>query len=317
MANIIPSEKSLDLLKARLSIVADRTEQQLESILVDAPSAGERMRPPLLLEAMRYTVLGGGKRIRPFLVVETARMLGLETDGPLRAGAALELIHCYSLVHDDLPAMDNDDLRRGKPTVHKAYDDAMAVLVGDALLTLAFDVVADKRTSSKASVQTALVRILARGAGQGGMVGGQLLDLAAEGRYRDRMAPANAEAAVVLIQSMKTGALIMAGCQLGAVLAGASVKQKQAIDAYGSALGLAFQIKDDLLDVESDASTVGKATGKDAAAGKATFVSLYGVEGARQRLMTVTAEGKAAIRDFGDKGATLSALLDFNVSRKT
>jgi farnesyl diphosphate synthase len=313
----IPVDRARQHLLTQLSAVADQTEAQLKQLLDTKPSTGEVMRPPLLLEAMRYTVLGGGKRIRPFLVVETARMLGIEGEGPLRAGAALELIHCYSLVHDDLPAMDNDDMRRGKPTLHKAYDDAMAVLVGDALLTMAFDAVADRRTAPQATVQTTLVRILARGAGIGGMVGGQMLDLAAEGRYPGKVAAADDEQAVALIQSMKTGALIMAACQMGAALCRASKHQWQALEAYGAALGLAFQIKDDLLDVESDAATIGKAAGKDAAAGKATFVSLHGVAGARQRLVEVTASGKAALAVFGDKGNTLAALLGFNETRSS
>ncbi len=305
------------MLLAQLSDVAMRVEKQLGQILDSVASAGEVVRPPLLMEAMRYTVLGGGKRIRPFLVIETARMLGLETDGPLRAGAALELIHCYSLVHDDLPAMDNDDMRRGKPTVHKAYDDAMAVLVGDALLTLAFDVVSDRRTSPRPTAQAALVRILARGAGIGGMVGGQMLDLAAEGRYPGKVASADDEEAVALIQSMKTGALIIAGCQIGAVLGRATSRQQRALALYSAALGLAFQIKDDLLDVESDAATIGKAAGKDAAAGKATFVSLRGAAGARQRLAEATASGKAAIGTFGERSTMLAALLDFNETRRS
>jgi farnesyl diphosphate synthase len=271
----------------------------------------------LLMQALRYAALGGGKRFRPFLVIETARLFGITGRGPVRAGAALEMVHCYSLIHDDLPAMDNDDMRRGKPTLHKVHDDAMAVLAGDALLTLAFDVLADRATDPDANRQMALVRALARGAGLGGMVGGQLLDLAAEGRYpRDKAHP-KGEAGIIRIQSMKTGALIKAACAMGAILGGARRADSAALDAYSEALGLAFQIRDDLLDAEGDAATLGKAAGKDAAAGKATFVSLHGVDGARRRLMEVTTAAEGALRRFGPGAAMLRELLAFNARRES
>jgi farnesyl diphosphate synthase len=247
--------------------------------------------------------------------VETARLFGKTGNGPIRAGAALELIHCYSLVHDDLPAMDNDDLRRGKPTVHRAYDEAMAILVGDGLLTLAFDVLADRRTAPLDAIRIELVRLLAQGAGIGGMVGGQMLDLAAEGRYPAIRKASSAEANVIRIQSMKTGALIATGVAMGAVLGGASKGQRAALSTYANALGLAFQIKDDLLDVEGDAAAVGKATGKDAAAGKATFVSLRGIAGAKAHLAETTETARQALQPFGQPAAMLLALLDFNMQR--
>jgi farnesyl diphosphate synthase len=304
-------------LAGRIRKVAAQTEAMLGTLLPDQAVGSEIMRPALLMEAMRYTALGGGKRFRPFLVIETARLFGTSGSGPVRAGAAVEMIHCYSLVHDDLPAMDNDDLRRGKPTVHKAYDDAMGVLAGDGLLTLAFDVLADRRTAASADTRMELVRLLAQGAGVGGMVGGQLLDLAAEGRYPAFTTGLSPEDSVIRIQSMKTGALIVAACMMGAVLGGATARQKAAILRYATNLGLAFQIKDDLLDVEGDAAAVGKATGKDAAAGKATFVSLRGVAGARDYLAEVTLVAKTALKPFGHCSAALGALLDFNRDRSS
>ncbi len=301
----------------RAADAAARTERMLERLLTDAALPGEVMRPPLLMDGMRYAALGGGKRFRPFLVIESAALFGVSGEGPVRAGAALELVHCYSLVHDDLPAMDDDDMRRGKPTLHKVHDDAMAVLAGDALLTLAFDALTDRATSTSAARRVNLVRELARGAGVGGMVGGQLLDLAAEGRYPPDPTHPPGEAGVVRIQSMKTGALIKAACRMGAILGGAKQRDLRALDAYADALGLAFQVRDDLLDAEGDAATLGKAAGKDAAAGKATFVSLHGVEGARRRLAEVTAAGEAALGPFGARAAVLRELLAFNARRKS
>jgi farnesyl diphosphate synthase len=302
-------------LTGRIRKVAAQTEAMLGALLSDKSIGSEIMRPALLMEAMRYAALGGGKRFRPFLVVETARLFGVMGNGPVRVGTALEMIHCYSLVHDDLPAMDNDDMRRSKPTVHKAYDDAMGVLAGDGLLTLAFDVLADRRTAASAEQRLELVRLLAQGAGVGGMVGGQTLDLAAEGRYPAFKTGLSPEDGVIRIQSMKTGALIVAACAMGAVLGGAKARQKRAILRYAACLGLAFQIKDDLLDVEGDAAAVGKATGKDAAAGKATFVSLRGIEGAHNLLSGVTEEAQHALKPFKHKGAALCALLAFNMAR--
>jgi farnesyl diphosphate synthase len=301
----------------RVAGVAARTESLLEKLLGRAPGMGEIARPDLLMDAMRYTVLGGGKRLRPFLLVETAKLFGKGGDGPLRAGAALELLHCYSLVHDDLPAMDNDDLRRGKPTVHKAYDEALAILVGDALLTLAFEILADKRTGATAQQRLELVQILARSAGCGGMVGGQLLDLAAEGRYPQLAHSLSDTDNIIRIQSMKTGALIMAACSMGAILGGASASERKALAVYSSCLGLAFQIKDDLLDVEGNAEDIGKATRKDATAGKATFVSLRGIAGAKTYLTSITAEAKAALKPFGNKAVVLAGLMDFNSARNS
>jgi farnesyl diphosphate synthase len=299
----------------RLAAVAGETEGLLERLLDDEAVTGETARPPRLLAAMQHAVLGGGKRLRPFLLVESAALFGTARGAALLAGCALELVHCYSLVHDDLPAMDDDDLRRGRPTVHKAFDAATAILAGDALLTLAFDVVARAEVHPDASVRVALVLELARAAGLGGMAGGQMLDLAAEGRFADAPKPAR-EADVLMLQAMKTGALIRFGCCAGAMLADVQDERRAALERYGTALGQAFQIADDLLDVEGDAATVGKQTGKDAAAGKATIVELLGVANARTRLAALVTEATEALSVFGPKASTLAAAARFVAERK-
>ena len=298
----------------RLSTVAAEAESALERLLGASMLPGEIARPERLMAAMRHSVLGGGKRLRPFLVVESAALFGITGEGPLLAGCALECLHCYSLVHDDLPSMDNDDLRRGKPTVHKAFDEATAILVGDALLTLAFDILTRDEVHADASVRTELVRELARAAGIGGMVGGQLLDLAAEGRFDKKRALTEQE--IITLQAMKTGALLKFACIAGALLGAAPKKSRSALERYGAAIGEAFQVADDLLDIEGDAATVGKATGKDAAAHKATFVSLLGVDGARNRLKALVGEAEKALAPFGKSGAVLQAAAHFIANRR-
>jgi len=304
-------EKDSSAFLVRLKQVGVEVEAMLERLLASAPLPGEIERPARLLAAMRHGVLAGGKRLRPFLVVETARALGETGEGPLRAGAAVELLHCYSLIHDDLPAMDDDDLRRGRPTVHKAFDDATAILAGDALLTLAFDIITRDEIHREASVRLALTRALARASGIGGMAGGQMLDLAGEGRFGDRE-PVN----VARLQQMKTGALLRYGCIAGALLGQSAPKQYQALDDYGRALGEAFQIADDLLDVEGDAAALGKETGQDAALGKTTFVTQLGIDGAKQRLRDLLARADSALAVFGAKGDVLRAAARFVAERK-
>ena len=258
---------------------------------------------------MRYAVLGGGKRLRPFLVLESARLCGLADEAALNAGAALECVHCYSLAHDDLPAMDDDDLRRGRPTVHKAFDEATAILAGDALLTLAFEILADPTTHTDPAVRSALTLGLARSAGRAGMAGGQMLDL---------QAPSGGlgEAEIMHLQSMKTGALIAFACEAGAILAGAGKAHRQALLDYGEALGVAFQLADDLLDVEGDAALVGKAVAKDKDAGKATLVALIGAGPTRQRLAEMEARACDALAPFRDAAETLCAAAHFVANRK-
>src|ERR1043166_4714539 len=290
------------LFRQRLDQVAADTESLLERLLSTTPLDGERARPQRVLDAMRYASLGGGKRLRPFLVVETAALFKAPPARALMAGAALECVHCYSLAHDDLPAMDNDDLRRGRPTAHKAFDEAPAILAGDGLLTLAFDILARNETHPNPAVRSELVLALARGAGLGGMVGGQMLDLAAEGRFDGGKVQKLGAADVKQLQAMKTGALLRFGCLAGAMLGEAKPAQREALDRYGSALGEAFQIADDLLDVEGDAATVGKATGKDAAVGKGTFVSVLGLDQAKARLKALVGEAEQALSIFGRDG---------------
>jgi farnesyl diphosphate synthase len=299
---------------ARLAETAAATEALLGRLLADAPLPSEIARPARLLAAMRHAMLGGGKRLRPFLLAESAALFGAAREGALLAGCALECVHGYSLVHDDLPAMDDDDLRRGRPTVHKAFDDATAILAGDALLTLAFDVMARAEVHAEASVRAALVLELARAAGIGGMAGGQMLDLAAEGRFGDKQKLGETE--VKTLQAMKTGALIRFAARAGAILGQADAAGRAALDRYGAAVGQAFQIADDLLDVEGDAATLGKAAGKDAAAGKATLVSLLGVKGAHARLAALVAEAESALAPFGGKADILRAAARFTAERK-
>jgi farnesyl diphosphate synthase len=307
-----------DDFRARLDRNADATEALLDDLLRPDPISGEIARPARLLEAMRYAMLGGGKRLRPHLVVETARLFGRDGNGVARAGAAIECIHGYSLVHDDLPAMDDDDLRRGKPTVHRAFDVATAILAGDGLLTLAFDILADPATDPDAEVRIALTLALARASGIGGMVGGQMLDLEAEGRFTPDGRPLeNGVADTLNLQAMKTGALLAAAVEMGAILGRARTDERRALATYGRALGQAFQVADDLLDAEGEAATVGKATGKDAAKGKATLVSRLGPEAARARLADLVAEANDALAAFGPDADALRKTAYFVAERRS
>ena len=291
---------------SRLDATAEDIDDLLGRLLSATPADGELGRPARLIEAMRYSSLGGGKRFRPFLVVECAALFDVPRSQALMAGAALECVHCYSLVHDDLPAMDNDNLRRGQPTTHKAFDDATAILAGDGLLTFAFDILSRHETHADPSVRIELVMALARASGVGGMAGGQMLDLAAEGRFvQNRAALEFGEKDVRTLQAMKTGALLRFACQAGGILAAATPAQRAALERYGSAVGQAFQIADDLLDLEGDPALVGKQTGKDAAAGKATLVSVLGVPVAKARLKELVTEAEQALAPFGPSAAIL------------
>jgi len=223
----------------------------------------------------------------------------------LMAGAALECVHCYSLAHDDLPAMDNDALRRGRPTAHRQFDEATAILAGDGLLTFAFDILARKQTHPEAAVRIELVNALARASGLGGMAGGQMLDLAAEGRFSGKGPQRLDQNEVRMLQAMKTGALLRFACQAGGILAAAAKRERTALDRYGVAVGQAFQIADDLLDLEGDPALVGKSTGKDAEAGKATMVSALGIAGAKVRLRQLVAEAEKALAPFGPRASIL------------
>ena len=301
----------------RLDAAAREIESVLEKLLSTAPVEGELSRPARLIEAMRYSSLGGGKKFRPFLVVESAALFAVARSRALMAGAALECVHCYSLVHDDLPAMDNDDLRRGQPTAHKAFDEATAILAGDGLLTLAFDILSRLDTHPDAAVRIDLVSSLARASGLGGMVGGQMLDLAAEGRFASNVPLKLDESSVRTLQAMKTGALLRFACTAGGILGSANVAQRKALERYGSAVGQAFQIADDLLDLEGDPALVGKQTGKDAGAGKATIVGILGAPGARARLKELVAEAENALAPFGKTAEILIEGARFVAERHT
>jgi farnesyl diphosphate synthase len=290
-------------LRARMATVAEEVEAALGRMLpaVDGPQAR-------LHEAMRYAMLGGGKRIRPFLVVASADLFAVPQARSVWVGAALELIHGYSLVHDDLPAMDDAATRRGRPSCHRQYDEATAVLVGDALQSLAFEVLADPESHPDPQVRCALVRGLAAAAGAAGMCGGQMLDLLVEGRALEFEQ-------VLELQRLKTGALIGFACEAGTLLGGGSETARRALLGYAADLGLAFQIQDDLLDVTGDAEVTGKDLRRDAAVGKATVVALLGVEEARRRLQELRSSALAHLQGFDSDGAVLRAVFDFVISR--
>ncbi len=296
----------------RLEFAAWLVERRLSTLLDGSARAGA---PARLVAAMRHAALGGGKRLRPFLVIETAGLFDVAAEAAVDAAASLELVHCYSLVHDDLPAMDNDDLRRGRPTVHKAFDEWTAILAGDSLLALAFEVLAEAPQTGRAAAGAgppvaALVASLARAAGPVGMVGGQCLDLEA-----DKLGhPVEPDAAhVERLQAMKTGALIRCACDLGAILGQAGENARRALGLYGERLGLAFQIADDLLDVEGDAATMGKAAGKDER--KATWHTAAGMEAAKRRLAEVAGAASAALAPFGSRADTLREAVAFATQR--
>jgi farnesyl diphosphate synthase len=295
LADVTPQE-----FEASLKSVAAAVEQQLAALL--PALASNRLR-----EAMRYSVLGQGKRLRPFLVVQSAKLFNVPAAYALRVGAALEALHCYSLVHDDLPAMDNDDLRRGQPTVHRKFDEATAILAGDGLLTWAFEVLADDATHANPTVRVALISTLAKAAGEAGMVGGQMLDIEA-----DRLG-FNSYAEISAMQARKTGALFCFACEAGAILGQAD---STALRQYAEHIGLAFQIADDILDIESSAETMGKATQKDKGKGKATFVDLLGLEGAKHEAQRLVEAACVVLEVYGAKADMLKATARFIVERK-
>lgn len=292
-------------LETALAATAAEVNRTLDALMPAMAGPEARVR-----EAMAYGTLNGGKRLRPFLVLTSADLFDVPRSRALRVAIALEYVHCYSLVHDDLPAMDDDDLRRGRPTVHKAFDEATAILAGDGLLTHAFDIIADETTPLPAERRAALVLALARAAGPGGMVGGQALDLDAERNKPD-------EAGIIRLQAMKTGALIRFACEAGAIIAGASTADRERLAEFGSAIGLAFQLADDLLDLTADAETMGKATGKDAAAGKATLVSLHGADWARSQLSGLVSQAHALLEPYGERAIMLKAAASFVAERNS
>ena len=301
----------------RLAAIAVLIERSLGARLGDDALPHEMARPPRLMAAMRHGALGGGKRLRPFLVIETAGLFGAAWDVALPAAVAIELIHCYSLVHDDLPSMDNDDLRRGMPTVHRAFDEGTAILGGDALLTLAFEVLADKEAAADPAIRADLVLELARASGLAGMVGGQMLDLEAEGRYGGGTRTLHTPENVRRIQAMKTGALLAAAVNMGAFIGKAGPAVRKALSDYGLALGAAFQVADDVLDVEASTEAMGKATAKDADANKATLVAAMGLEAARAERDRLSAKAITALGSFGPEADILREAARFAALRST
>jgi farnesyl diphosphate synthase len=290
-------------LKAALAETAIAVNAELDRLLPLAEGPENR-----LIEAMRYSTLDGGKRLRPFFVLQTSALFNVADQAAQRVAAVIEMVHCYSLVHDDLPAMDDDDLRRGRPTCHKAFDEATAILAGDALLTKAFEVLAGPSTHSDPQVRCELVWELASAAGAQGMVGGQMFDLRAAELEMDVQA-------VTRLQNLKTGRLIDFSCEAGAILGKAPRQLRQALKAYAHDLGLAFQIADDLLDVEGDPSQVGKGLRKDAEAGKATFVSLLGIERARAQADMLARQAAQHLDCFDEKADLLREAARFVVER--
>ncbi|HEX8192858.1 MAG TPA: farnesyl diphosphate synthase [Allosphingosinicella sp.] len=277
-----------------------------ESFLADPPDARAR-----LFQAMRYAAVGGGKRLRPLLAVASSSLFAVPRARALHAGLAVECIHVHSLIHDDLPCMDDDDLRRGKPTVHRAYDEATAVLAGDAFLALAFEILADPSTHPSGEIRAELTVELARASGAAGMAGGQMLDLLCESGAG---AALDIEA-ITRLQRLKTGALIAWSVEAGAILGGATPEQRTSLRGYAQNLGLAFQIADDLLDCEGDEEAAGKRLRKDEAAGKVTFVSLLGPERARRQAEMLVDQAIDHLRSFGERARLLEAIARFSISR--
>jgi farnesyl diphosphate synthase len=294
-----------DALAVELTAQAAAITRELDNLL--PPVEGPRGR---VIEAMRYSVLGGGKRLRPFLVCESARLFGVDPSRARRVGAAIEMVHAYSLIHDDLPAMDDSDLRHGHPTAHLAYDEATAILAGDGLLTESFTVLADPRTHDKGEVRSALVAALAAAAGAAGMVGGQMIDISPERSGLDLDGISH-------LQRLKTGALIRFSCQAGAILGEASEAEHAALVAYAEDLGLAFQIADDILDAESTPEALGKPTGQDANLGKATFVGQLGIGAAREKADALVQSACARLDLFGEKADLLRQTAAFVVARRS
>lgn len=287
----------------RLEQVADRVTVALDQLIprADGPEAD-------LMRAMRHAALANGKRMRPFFVLETGAMFDADETSLLRTAVALECIHTYSLVHDDLPCMDDDDYRRGQPTVHKAFDESTAVLAGDALLTLAFEILADEDTHRDAKIRCELITKLAQASGANGMVGGQMIDMLEENMPRDLNI-------ITRMQRLKTGMLISYSTEAAAIIGGARQHERQALAGFAHDLGLAYQIADDLLDATGELETVGKATGKDEAAGKANFVTLLGVEGAQQRVRLLAAQAKDHLSVFHNRANILLQSVDYVLAR--
>ncbi len=299
--------ETLDRDRADLDAESSRVASEIDALFGGLLVARDDGRETLFA-AMRHAAIGGGKRLRPLLTVASARLFGIDRERALRVGAAIEAIHVYSLIHDDLPCMDDDDMRRGKPTVHKAFGEAAAVLAGDSLHALAFEILADPETSEDPFVRSELVLELARASGPGGMAGGQMMDLAAEGQALDL-------AAITRLQQLKTGALIEYSVEAACIMARLPAEGRTPYRGYARNIGLAFQIADDLIDHKGDASAAGKRTGKDAVAGKATFVSVLGPERAEQQARFLVAQAVEHLATHGSEADLLRALARFAIER--
>ncbi|EJF74733.1 polyprenyl synthetase family protein [Bartonella alsatica] len=284
-------------------------EKRLATLFSDQVQNGEIARPEILLKAMRYGVLNGGKRLRPFLVIQSGALFDIPAEHTLDVACALECVHCYSLIHDDLPAMDNDTLRRGQPTVHIAFDEATAILAGNALLTFAFEIIAHKASELSFETRIKLITALAQSAGLGGMIGGQMLDLEAEKKPQE-------STNIITLQRMKTAALISFACQAGAIIGNASKELTEKLAAFGTYFGLAFQLTDDLLDVTASTKVLGKTAGKDETMHKATFIRLYGIEETRKKRDELIAKAEALLTPFGIKAKPLQQAARFSATRK-
>jgi farnesyl diphosphate synthase len=295
----------MNTLSGALDKAAKITEQTLERVLPQPHGLHNRIH-----EAMRYATFAGGKRLRPFLVIECAGLFGITPEKASRTAAAIEVLHTYSLVHDDLPAMDNDDLRRGRPTTHKAFDEATAILAGDGLLTVAFEILSHPETHPSAEVRVKLIAKLADAAGANGMIGGQMIDMVAATRHFD-------VEEIKLLQRLKTGQLFEFSCEAGAILAEAGPDHQARMRSFAHDMGLVFQITDDLVDVTSTAEKAGKAVGKDQDAGKATLVSIYGIDGARAEAQKIADRAVASLEPYGDKAAALRDLLPYLLTRES
>lgn len=296
-------------IKEKLTAFSKRFNERLPEFF-PLPDGPEKR----VVQAMEYSVMNGGKRLRPFLVCECASLFGVPEEKSFRTAAALEMLHAYSLIHDDLPAMDNDDLRRGKPTCHKQFDEATAILAGDGLLTYAFEIISDEKTHPKPVIRCRLLKLLAEAAGAfNGMIAGQMLDLYAENLKN----PTNPEKLIKNIEEMKTGRLLRYACEAGAVLGNAQGEKYQALIDYSRRIGIAFQIADDILDVEGNQTLVGKTLNKDAEQGKITFVSIYGLPKAKQIAKDFISEAKQVLDIFGNKADTLKELAQFIIDRKS
>lgn len=310
-------EETAELLDANMDdLLPGKTREKTKVISLqsreveESDNAGDSFGEAKVAEAIRYSALSGGKRLRPFLTLECASLFGVDKEAAVNAAACIEFIHTYSLIHDDLPAMDDDDMRRGKPSCHKQFGEATAILAGDGLLTFAFEVMADRKVHPDPQVRCELIRTVAKAAGVHGMVGGQMMDLDAEDRELELDE-------IIRLQRLKTGEMFAVSCEAGAILGKAPEQMRNRLSRYAHDIGLAFQITDDLLDVEGTREETGKEVGKDATAGKATLVEMMGIERARDHAETLADQAKAHLSVFDKKADRLRSLAEYVVSRRS